>query len=170
MTALARAIKLPIEEPPTAGNRTSARNNRTPVTVNLFSDVDSTRPEFPYIMAIQKAGIAYGRDNGMFYFDYPIQRQEAFTALVRALGLTNLGLNPTVVTPFADSNDIADWAIREVNVAQRLGLIFPDENGNIHPRRHITKGETASLLNHFIEYMRNGLVSDYADQIVNFAR
>jgi hypothetical protein len=170
MTALARAIKLPIEEPPTAGNRTSVRNNRTPVTINLFSDVDSTRPEFPYIMAIQKAGIAYGRDNGMFYFDYPIQRQEAFTVMVRALGLTQMGLNPTVVLPFADSGNIAQWAIREVGVAHTIGLIFPDMNGNIYPQRYITKGEAASLLNYIIEYMRNGLVSDYADQIVNFAR
>jgi hypothetical protein len=75
-----------------------------------------------------------------------------------------------VVTPFADSDDIADYAIREMAVALQLGLIAPDQNGNIYPKRQVTKGEAASLLNFYIEYMRNGLVSDYADQIVNLAR
>jgi hypothetical protein len=169
MTALAKAIKLPIEPLPATGART-ARTARQPAIINLFSDVDSTRPEFPYIQAIQRAGIAYGRDDGMFYFDFPIERQEAFTVMIRALGLTYMGLNPTVVTPFADSDDIADYAIREVGVALQLGLIAPDLNGNIYPKRHITKGEAASLLNYFIEYMRNGLVTYYADQIVGIAR
>ena len=163
-TALARAIKLPVEQ------IAPARGRRQPVIVNLFTDVDSNRPEFIYIQAIQRAGIAYGRADGRFYFDYPISRQEAFTTTVRALGLTNMGLNPTVVTPFTDSHDIAYWAIREIGVAQMLGIIAPDENGNIHPNRAISKGEAAALFNHLIEYMRAGLVSEYAEQIVNIAR
>jgi len=166
MTALARAIKLPVEDfvPPRQGRL------RDPVVVNLFTDVDSGRPEFRYIQAIQRAGIAFGRADGKFYFDYPVSRQEAFATVVRALGLTNLGMNPTVVTPFTDSNSIADWAIREMYVANLLGLIAPDDSGNIHPQMAITKGEAAALLNHLIEYLRVGLVSEYAEQIVNIVR
>lgn len=168
MTALAKAIKLPIEDTTAATGRTTTR--RQPVTAYLFTDVDSTRPEYPYIMAIRNAGIAYGRDDGMFYFDYPIERQEAFVAMVRALGLTQLGLNPTPATAFADDAKVAAWAKREVAVAQSLGLIAPDAGGNIYPTRNITKGEAAALLNSLIEYMRNNLVSDYAEQIVNIIR
>ena len=164
MTALARAIKLPIEPEVRAVGR------REPVTVSLFTDVDSNRPEFRYIQAVQRAGIAFGRADGKFYFDYPIQRQEAFATVIRALGLTNLGLDPTVITPFLDSDRIAYWAIREMAVANMLGIIGPDENGNILPTQAISKGEAAALFNHLIEYMRTGLVNDYAEQIVNIAR
>ena len=62
------------------------------------------------------------------------------------------------------------WAIREMAVANMLGIIGPDENGNILPTQAISKGEAAALFNHLIEYMRTGLVSDYAEQIVNIAR
>jgi len=164
MTALARAINLPIENP------AAPRGRMQPVIVTLFTDVDSNRPEFRYIQAVQREGIAFGRADGKFYFDYPIQRQEAFATTVRALGLSHLGLNPTVVTPFLDTDRIAYWAIQEMGVASMLGIIRPDANGNINPTNAITKGEAAALLNHLIEYMRTGLISDYTEQIVNIAR
>ncbi|MCL1844727.1 MAG: S-layer homology domain-containing protein [Defluviitaleaceae bacterium] len=166
LTALARTIKLPVEEvtPPTA------RRGQQPVALTLFADVDSNRPEFRYIQAVQRAGIAFGRADGKFYFDYPISRQEAIAVTVRALGLTNLGANPTVVSPFIDSDDIAYWAIRDVNAAHILDIIAPDEHGNLHPRRAMSKAEAAAMLNHLLDYMRNGIVSHYSEQIVNITR
>jgi len=167
MTALARAIKLPVEDPtPPRG----AAGRRQPVVVNLFDDVDSNRPQFRYIQAIQRSGVAFGRASGKFYFDHPITRQEAFATVVRALGLTSLGLNPTVMTPFVDSNNIAYWAIREVGVAHTLGLIAPDANGFIHPTQAISNGEAAALLNHLIAFMRHDLVNHYTNEVVHIAR
>jgi hypothetical protein len=164
MTALAKAIKLPVDALPAAATR-----RRQPLIINLFSDVDTTRPEYQYVEAIYKAGIAYGRDNGSFDFDKPLQRQEAFASIVRALGLTQLGLNPTAATIFTDDGRVADWAKRELSVAHMLGLIYPDQYGRILPDNFISKGEAAELLNILIEYMRTGLAVDYADQIVNIA-
>jgi hypothetical protein len=103
----------------------------------------------------------------MFYFDYPIDRQEAFMIMVRALGLTQLGLNPTPVTSFMDDALIANWARREVSVAQLIGLAVPDADGFFHPTRQLSNGEAANIINELIEYMRVGLVSDYAEGIVN---
>ncbi|MCL1843064.1 MAG: S-layer homology domain-containing protein [Defluviitaleaceae bacterium] len=166
LTALARAIKLPVEE--VALPR--AARGQQPVALMLFTDVDTNRPEFRYIQAIQRAGIAFGRADGKFYFDYPIARQEAIVTVIRALGLSNLEVNPSVVTPFMDSDAVAYWALREINVALMLDIIAPDAGGNLHPRRAISKGEAAALFNHLLDYMRNGIVSHYADQIVNIAR
>ena len=166
LTALARAIKLPVEE--VALPR--ARRGQQPVALTLFTDVDSNRPEFRYIQAIQRAGIAFGRADGKFYFDYPISRQEAIVTTVRALGLSNLGLNPTVITPFIDSDNVAYWALREINVALMLDLIAPDDEGMLHPRRAISNAEAAALFNHLLDFMRNGITSHYAEQIVNIAR
>jgi hypothetical protein len=163
LTALAKAIKLPVEEVVLP----RAARGQQPVALTLFSDVNSDRPEFRYIQAIQRAGIAFGRADGKFYFDYPISRQEALVTTIRALGLTNLGLNPTVVSPFLDSDSIADWAIRDVNVALMLDLISPDADGNLNPRRAMSKAEAAAMLNHLLDYLRNGIVAHYSEQIVN---
>ncbi|MCL2203100.1 MAG: S-layer homology domain-containing protein [Defluviitaleaceae bacterium] len=162
MTALARAIRLPTADPP------RVTRNREPEP--LFTDVTVHRPEFRYIEAVVREGVAQGRADGSFHFDYGITRQEAFVTIVRALGLETMGMYPTVASPFADSDAIARWAIREVNVAYTLGIIAPDENGNIRPADSMSKGEAARLLNRLIDYMRTGLANDYADQIVNIAR
>ena len=90
--------------------------------------------------------------------------------LVIKLERFNMGLDPTVITPFTDSHSIAYWAIREVEVARVLGLIHPDENGNIHPNRMISKAEAAALFNELVEFMRVGLVSEFSEQIVNIPR
>jgi hypothetical protein len=162
MTALARAIRLPTADPPRA-----VRNRPLP---SLFSDVNINRPEYRYIDAIVREGVAQGRPDGSFHFDYAITRQEAIATIVRALGLETIAMHPTVAAPFADSNAIADWAMREITVAYRLGLIEPDERGNIRPSAALSKGDAAALLNRMIDYMRTGLAGDYADQIVNIAR
>jgi hypothetical protein len=162
MAALARALRLPTADPP------RAVRGRDPLP--LFTDVTIHRAEYRYIDAVVREGVAQGREDGSFHFDRGITRQEAIVTVVRALGLGSMGMNPTVASPFADSNAIADWAIREVNVAYTLGFIAPDERGNIRPNDTISKGQAAALLNELIEYMRNGLANDYADQIVNITR
>jgi len=166
LTALARAINLPVQEVVLP----RAVRGQPPPVLTLFSDVTSDRPEFRYIQALQQAGVAFGRADGMFYFDYPISRQEAITTVIRAMGLINMTTNPTVVSPFIDSDAIANWAIGHVNVAYMLGIISPDAEGNLHPNRAISKGEAAALLNRLLEYLRVTLVSDYGEQIVNIAR
>jgi len=161
VSALVRAIKLPVEQP--AGTR--SRNPATPIT---FPDVPESSPQYPFIMAAYKAGIAAGRSNGYFFTDSTIERQEALVMMLRALGLENLGYDPAPVTAFTDDNDIDAWAKRELYAAERLGLIASDENGAISPKALVSKAEAAALLNRFIEYMRLELKTDYADHIVNF--
>jgi len=166
LTALARAIKLPVEEVVLP----RAVRGQPPVPLMLFSDVTTDRPEFRYIQAIQRAGIAFGRTDGKFYFDYPISRQEAIAVIIRALGLSNLAVDPAVVSPFVDSDELSDWAVRHVNVALLLGLIAPDADGYLHPHRAISNAEAAAMLNRLLEYMRWGIVSHYSEQIVNIVQ
>ena len=162
VAAVARAIRLPIEQPIVATGR------RAQPDMSVFYDVQRHRPEYPYIMAAYHAGLAVGRANSMFYFDYPIDRQEAFMIMIRALGLSQMGLNPTPVTPFVDSGQIAPWALREVAVANMIGLA-PGNDGFFGPEVMLNMGEAAYILNKLVEYMRVGLISDYATQIVNIA-
>lgn len=160
---LVRAIKLPIEE------QTTKKSKKKTVVEAVFPDVLSDRADYPYIMAAYNAGLAVGRDNGHYYTDSPIERQEVVTILMRTLGLEALGLDPTPITTFVDDNNIADWAKKEIYAANRLGIISGDSDGNMNPKSYITKAEAAALVNRLNNYMRTDLKTDYTEHIVNYA-
>ena len=162
MTALARAINLPVETPPNPRGRAAV--------VHIFSDVSTERPEFRYIQAINNHRVAFGRADGSFDFNAPLSRQEAVASIVRALGLTRMGVDLSILSPFADSSDIASWAIGYTNIALGLGIIGPDVNGNFHPTRAISNAQAATLFNAMINYLREGIMIHYADEIVNIVR
>jgi hypothetical protein len=161
VVALVRALNL--ELPPVPVQRLFSRTTRV-----VFPDVLSDRPEYRYIMAAFNNGLAYGRADGNFHIDAPIPREEVVATLIRALGLANVVPNPMPVTSFTDSTSVSPWATREVQAAYALGLIAGDDNGNFRPRAFITKAEGAAFINRFIEYMREDLVRDYTERMVNF--
>ena len=163
VTALVRAIKLPVEAPAAK----SPRGKAAPPAA-VFPDVTPERPEYPYIMAAYRAGLANGRDNGRFYTDSPLERQEAVAVMVRALGLTAVAPDPAPATPFTDGGRIGGWARREVEAARSLGLIGPDADGRFRPREIFSKADAAALINRMAEYMRSGLATDYAEHIVDY--
>lgn len=162
ITALTRALRI---EVPMIQPATGIFNRTVRI---VFPDVLQTRPEYPYIMAAYRSGLAYGRADGNFHIDSPISRQEVVVTLIRGLGLENVSPNPTLITPFADGNQISSWALREIAAAVELGLIDPDSNGNFRPTEPVTKAEGAALINRFIDYMRQDLVRDYSERMVSF--
>jgi hypothetical protein len=162
---LAKAIKLPIRLP---DEKTRARGKKTAEILDAFPDVTPDRRDFPYITAAYNAGLAVGRGAGRFHVDSPISREEAFSLTARALGLTSLAPDPTLVTAFADDGRISDWARRDLLAAHKLGLIKADEDGNINPDGNVSKAEAAALINSLIDYMRSGLAADYTERIVNY--
>ena len=159
--ALAKAVKLPVEEVVTS--KTKKKTLKV-----VFPDVLPDRAEYRWIMAAYNEGLAIGRDQGNFYVDSPVSRQEAIVILVRTLGLENLGLDPTPMTSFTDDAQIAAWAKKEIYAAQRLGIISGDVDGKLNPLTNISKAEGAALLNRLINYMRHDLVTDYTEHIVNY--
>ena len=161
ITMLVRALRIevPAITPMTVFNRTQRI---------VFPDVVTTRPDYAYVMAAYRSGLAYGRNDGNFHVDTPISREEALATLIRGMGLSNVVPNPMPVTAFVDSQQISSWAMRDVAAALELGLIAPDANGNLRPRAILTKAEAAAFINMFIDYMREDLVFDYSQRMVNF--
>jgi hypothetical protein len=165
---LSRAVRLPLDESliptPPRGNRRNAQPE-----INLvFPDVNPERPDFLYIMTVNQMGIAIGRGDGHFHPNEILHREEAFVLALRFLGLSNLGLEPTPITPYVDDHMIGDWARRDIYAATRIGLIGPDDNGMLHPRQTMYKAEAAALVNRLIEFMRHELQVDYTENIINF--
>jgi len=164
---LSRAVRLPLNHSliPTPPR---GRGNTQP-TINLvFPDVPTDRPDFLYIMTVNEMGIAIGRGDGHFHPNEILHREEAFVLALRFLGLSNLGLEPTPITPYMDDHMIGDWARRDIYAATRINLIGPDDDGMLHPRNQMHKAEAAALVNRLIEFMRHELVQDYTDNIINF--
>lgn len=154
---LVKAIKLPI----------TPIDTKKPINL-VFSDVMTNRTEYPYIMAGYDAEIVFGKDDGAFHIDEPIEREEAIVILLRTLGLERLGLSVTPMTAFVDDDKIDNWAKKEVYAANKIGIISGDENGKFHPKKFISKAEAAAIINRFINYMREDIKKDYAENIVNF--
>ncbi len=164
ITALVKALKIPIETEtakPTTGKK-------APEKRILFPDVQSERPDYPYIMAAYDVDLAYGLNNGYFYPDSPLELQEAIVIMLRGLGLEHLGLTPTPVTSFTDDALIASWAKRELYAAERIGIIYPDGEGRINPLKMISKAEGAAFINRLLTYMRVELADDYSSHVVNY--
>ena len=164
---LSRAVRLQLNEslmpaPP------RGRGNNQPQINLVFPDVDPGRPDFLYIMTVNDMGIAIGRGDGHFHPNEILHREEAFVLALRFLGLSNLGMEPTAITPYMDDNLIGDWARRDIYAATRIGLILPDENGMLNPREQMHKAEAAALINRLIEFMRHELQQDYTENIINF--
>jgi len=162
--ALTKAIKLPVE--PVEDYNARGRQNQEPPPI-VFPDVLPERPDYPCIMSAYRSGIAIGRNNGTFYADSILERQEAIVMIVRALGVANLG-HVSQTTLFTDDKEIAYWARQSFNAASRLGIIRPDQEGRIRPRDYVSKAEAAALVRAFVDYMRIGIASDYAEHIVNY--
>lgn len=163
ITALTKAIKLPIKPVETK------KTKKAELPVIYFPDVLPDRPDYPFINAAYEKRLAIGRTNGNFYADYSLERQEALVILLRAVGLENLGLDPTPVTSYTDDFDIGDWAKQEIYAATRIGLIKGDEEGRLRPNDYVSKAEAAALINNLITYMREDMQKDYTENIVHFA-
>ncbi|MBR2896336.1 MAG: phosphodiester glycosidase family protein [Oscillospiraceae bacterium] len=77
------------------------------------------------VKTMYDAGVMQGAEkDGVPYFrpDDPMTRQEFLTALVRSLG-TDLAQYEETELPFADTEEIADWAMPAVRAAYALGYV-----------------------------------------------
>ena len=119
-------------------------------------------------MSAYRNRLAVGRDNGTFYADSLLERQEAFVIIIRALGVGSLGQGASQSPIFTDDSQIAQWARQGIAAAYRLKLIKPDADGRIRPNDYVSKAEAAALLMSLVDYMRVGISADYAEHIVNY--
>lgn len=100
-----------------------------------------------------------GVGNGLFNPDSSITREEMFTAIARALVLSdNEG---TALAKFSDSANVSVYAIPYINALARNGYVNGNANGTLNPKGDITREEFAQVMhNIFKTYIsKNGLVT-----------
>ncbi|MCT4612599.1 MAG: S-layer homology domain-containing protein [Clostridia bacterium] len=134
--------------------------------VKVFLDVNNLHPDYGYINKAFEKNLIRG-DRGRFYPTKPLTREEAITIYIRIIGLENLGLGKSNITPFADNDQISSWAKQEIYAAYRLGLIKGDLQGKIRPRDYLSNQEGAAIINRLIDYLRYNMEKNYKDNIIN---
>ncbi len=156
---LVLAMKIPIEEVKITKKKKSKKTDEQPV----FTNLPETDAYYPYALAAHKAGLIGGNT---FAKDELITREQAYTLVVRMIGLERLGFHGRIYTPFVDDNKISSWAKSSMQAGVSLGLVRPDENGYFLPQRKVTKAEAAAITNQMIDYLRYTLKIDYQEKIM----
>lgn len=155
---LSMGIELPKEE-------TKKGKKKVEEKQPTYIDVGKDHRNYQYIEAVSEKGIMDGVGKGRFEPDRPITRAEGVSILIRLLGFQNLAPIQNYSTGYMDDEKIPKWSKDFVYVAKELGII--DREGYFYPNRSLAKGECATLLVNFIEYLQDDLRYDYRENILN---
>lgn len=128
----------------------------------FFIDVPEEHKDYKYIKAMNDNNVMHGKTNDMFFPEQTITREEAFTIVIRALGLERLAPTYEFQTRFKDDAKISKWAKKAVYVIDYLEIAQGYED-YINPSEIMTKAETATMIDKLISYLQNNLKADYRE-------
>ena len=139
---------------------TSKYTKKTSKLPQIFKDVPTNHPLYPYIMAAYDARLTIGRGND-FGLDDAITREEAFVIYIRVIGLERLGITNNPTTPFIDDKSISSWAKKEIMAGVKLGIIKGNSDGTLMPKQNLKKVEAGAIINRLIKYLRTELTREF---------
>jgi len=143
-------------------------NASTQPVVSPFKDVKVTNKYFTSINSVYSRGLMSTTKSKTFSPSGYVTVADALVVFIKVLGLESMAPNPVPVTTFRDNSKIPAPARVAAYIAEEIGLAEADENGNLNPAQKLTKAQVAVMVNKFIDYMRSGIVKDYAERIVNY--
>ena len=113
----------------------------------IFTDVPKDGSEYPYVASAFEAGIAEGIGNNLFAGDRAVTREQAIAFCARTLVEKKGYLLPENLNEygnFSDRDQISQWAMEYIALAEQLGLI--EGGGMLVPQGEMTCAESAELL------------------------
>lgn len=126
-----------------------------------FRDVAESNKYYKYIKALNAVGVVKGESNTKFSPNKIVTRAEAITMIINAIGFENKAPEAMPNLKFLDSSEIPSWAVRFVYVANEIGLVKGDENGNFMPNKQLTKAEIATISNNLVKYLTEEITNEY---------
>lgn len=139
----------------------SARPGGGTPSASAFADVSPGDPNLPYIEAVRRSGLMNGPGFGLFEPDGVVNRAQAVTILVRAVGLQARAPTPGYRTEFRDDAVIPPWAKDAVYAAVNYGIVEGDGSGDFRPDAALTRAEAAALVRRLIRFLRDDLRRAY---------
>lgn len=106
-----------------------------------FGDVSADSWYAPYVSAAYKWGVVKGDENGKFYPEAFITRQDMVAMLYRAVG----GQWNDDTISFTDADSISDYAKDAVSYFNSIGVVNGFEDGSFGPLRNATRAEAAMI-------------------------
>lgn len=163
--AIVNASKL--EEEVAAGTSSTSLRQRRAVKPepSPFYDMPASSPDYSYVKKGIDKGIITG-SQGYLRPNQPINRAEAITLLIRALGFEYKAPTPGYYTSFTDDRQIPSWARDSIYVAKEIGLQAGDTAGRINADQTLTRAEASSLLVRYLQFLERDLQKDYREDIV----
>lgn len=144
---LAKAIKIQIPE---------YKDNEV-----IYKDVSVNNKYYSYIRALSDAGVVKGTGNLRFSPNSSINRAEAVTMIINAIGFENKTPEPIPTLDFSDSHEIPVWALKYIYMADKIGIVSGNDKGEFMPGKQLTKAEIASICNRLISYLTEELSEEY---------
>ena len=120
-----------------------------------FSDVKQDMYYAKYVQWAKDNGIASGSDDGRFYPDKNINRQEMLVMLRNLAKHMHKDLSVKggkVVTDFNDFGQIENWAVDASNWAYSHGLVSGRDGNLLAPKATATRAEVSQI---FMKYLQN---------------
>lgn len=108
-----------------------------------FTDVEENEWYAPYIAAAYKGGVVLGAEDGAFYPNASITREDMATILYRALGVK---AQDGASLKFIDANSVSDYAKEAVSFLASKKIINGFEDGSFGPKKNATRAETAVMV------------------------
>ncbi len=148
-----------------------------------FVDISVDHPDYHYIEAYKKAGIAEGRHHYLKP-EEPILKSEAIVMIISALGLDKVAPNPKYQTIFADDAQIDEWAKDGFYMALEIGLIGGTDTTSIaqdalgtydygsgvelyaSPNEYVSRAQAAQLIERLINHLNERMIPDYREYII----
>lgn len=126
-----------------------------------FSDLQDY-PGYNLINALVKEKIINGYPDSTFKPNKPISRAETVSILIRSLGINDEKVSINL-DDYQTFNDIPanHWALNQIKIAEKLGLVMGDSLNNFYPQKSITRAEAAKYLTKLASLSSNtGYITD----------
>lgn len=147
----------------------SLRLAEEPEAASGFEDVPEDAWYRGYVGALVKSGITQGTSATAFSPNEPVTREQTAVFFIRALGLEDKVNKVALEMPFADTDQVSDWAKPYVAVAYHMGFIqgMANADGTLSfaPGEHAQRQALARLAYEF-NFNRDPMIKA-ADRIVN---
>ena len=161
--AVATVCDIVVEEQ--AKTRTNRKKQEDP---SIYADIPKADQSYKYVKSVTDKGIMFGVGEDQFDPEGTLDRAQAVSIIIRALGFEGLAPIQRYSTGFRDEMDIPYWAKDSVYVANELGLVTGTENGYFQPEKSVTRAEAAKMLSTLVNYLRKDLKEDYRERILNY--
>lgn len=161
--AVATVCDIVVEDQPKT--RTSRKKQEDP---SIYADLPKADQSYKYVKSVTDKGIMFGVGEDQFDPEGTLDRAQAVSIIIRALGFEGLAPIQRYSTGFRDEMDIPYWAKDSVYVANELGLVTGTENGYFQPEKSVTRAEAAKMLSTLVNYLRKDLKEDYRERILNY--